>query len=123
MQIYDGNKHQRELLISTICTADTVLTMLEEVAEEGWVTTKRIKVSVKVDKSKKTPEGTLANQVRAVAPPIRGNPSQIKLSHPSLASTSIDHDNQVDRKIATKNSHSTHKIAGGSGARAVRDAC
>ena len=67
MQIYDGNKHQRELLISTICTADTVLTMLEEVAEEGWVTTKRIKVSVKVDKSKKTPEGTLANQVRAFA--------------------------------------------------------
>ena len=74
MQIYDGNKHQRELLISTVCTADTVLTMLEEVAEEGWVTTKRIKVSVKVDKSKKTPEGTLANQVRAFAPPIRGNP-------------------------------------------------
>ena len=118
MQIYDGNKHQRELLISTVCTADTVLTMLEEVAEEGWVTTKRIKVSVKVDKSKKTPEGTLANQVRAFASVNSQHPSQIKLSHPSLTPKSIDHDNQVDSEIKWQQRNRTAliKIAGGSGA-------
>ena len=117
MQIYDGNKHQRELLISTVCTADTVLTMLEEVAEEGWVTTKRIKVSVKVDKSKKTPEGTLANQVRAFAS-VHSQQSFAAQIIASIIGIKIDRslDNQVDRKMATKNSHSTHKIAGGSGA-------
>ena len=61
LKAYDGKKHQRELLISAVQTADIVLTMLEEVADEGWVTTKKVKVKVKVDK--RTPEGTLADQV------------------------------------------------------------
>jgi hypothetical protein len=61
LKVYDGKKHRRELLTSAVRTADIVLTMLEEVADEGWVTTKKVKVRTKVDK--KTPEGTLAEQV------------------------------------------------------------
>ena len=61
LKVYDGKKHQRDLLISAVQTSDIVLTMLEEVADEGWVTTKKVKVRTKVDK--RTPEGTLADQV------------------------------------------------------------
>lgn len=61
LKVYDGKKHRRELLISAVATVDIVLTMLEEVSQEGWVTTKKIKVRTKV--RKETPEGTLAEQV------------------------------------------------------------
>jgi hypothetical protein len=61
IKAYDGKKHRRELLISAVAAADIVLTMLEEVAEEGWVTTKKIKVRKQVRKER--PDGTLAEQV------------------------------------------------------------
>ena len=62
VKVYDGKKHYRELLISAVSTADIVLRLLEEVATEGFVTTRKIKVTRKVGRPDQ-PDGTLAAQM------------------------------------------------------------
>ena len=62
VKVYDGKKHFRELLISAVSTADIVLNLLEEVATEGFVTTRKMKVTRKVARPDQ-PDGTLAAQM------------------------------------------------------------
>eukprot|EP01052_Picozoa_sp_SAG31_P008099 SAG31_NODE_400_length_16240_cov_5.159098_8_plen_820_part_00 len=62
VKVYDGKKHFRELLISAVSTADIVLRLLEEVATEGFVTTRKMKVTRKVARPDQ-PDGTLAAQM------------------------------------------------------------